>query len=484
MNALHTAIGAVAPKSEFARNVVTMLTSRVAARALLVIALPIISRFCAPEDVGIWQMFTSVAMICATAICLRYELAIVLPEERDRAWHLLLGCGALAMILSAGVAAATFVAAPQLAALIGAPELASTLWCVPAFTLAFGIEQALSYWLTRHKQFALIGSAVFLKSLATVTVQVGLLMAFGGRFVYLVCGSVLGQALAAGLLAAFVWQQDRFALQTTSLASIREVLWRYRSYPAYVAPYAFANQFSKRLVLVLLGIMASQHEVGLFVIAMQLTYIPVTFFSATLRQVFYQRLASDLRNGHLEGFARRVFMRMAFVLTPWTLLFALDGAGWLSILLGERWLGVGDYAAWMCLPAFMLFFTSWLDRLFDVVGRQRLSVCLQIGSDTVSIGAFFGTLWLYGTHAGVAAYAVVTAVYNVLWLLITYRVSGLRVQTLLGVLRISSLWIVAVLGLRTAAQALHITAPGLWTALVCGAVQAAVVYRWKHGGHR
>ncbi len=365
-------------------------------------------------------------MVPAAVIGLRYELAIMLAKNEDESIQTLSLCWLLTIGLSVALFLMIQAVGPGFCQHYHLEAIQPYLWCVPLFTFLWGVDQACNYWLTHHKAFKVLAIGRFSRSAFTVGTQMAAWSLLGGGYIYLVAGSFLGQfAATAILLGTVVRRGGRQLVAATSLVGIKKAFVEHRNYPLYVAPYAFAVQFSKRLVFVLLAMFTGSAEVGLFAMAMQVAFIPVTFVSASLNQVFYKKVVSEIHTERLETFVVKTLTRMVFCLTPYCLFAAFNSSTVLGLALGESWMPAGPYAAALAAPAYFLFLTSWLDRVYDAVGWQRLAVVLQIGYDAVSLGLFFAVLKLgYSPLAAVSTYCGVTAIYNVVWLAVTFRVAS------------------------------------------------------------
>ena len=84
------------PKSEFARNVLTLMTGTTIAQAIPIAISPILTRIYTPEDFGIFALYMSMASILSVVATGRYELAIMLPKKDEDAINIV----ALSLIIS------------------------------------------------------------------------------------------------------------------------------------------------------------------------------------------------------------------------------------------------------------------------------------------------------------------------------------------------------------------------------------------------
>ena len=86
--------------STFVSNVVTLSTGTIIAQALGILAAPILSRLFAPEAFGVLGLFTAISGIIGAMVCLRYDLAIMLPRQDKKAVNLFAGSLLSAALIS------------------------------------------------------------------------------------------------------------------------------------------------------------------------------------------------------------------------------------------------------------------------------------------------------------------------------------------------------------------------------------------------
>lgn len=91
-------ISKLKPKSEFSRNVLTLMTGTTISQALPIAVAPILTRIYSPEDFGLFAFYFAIVSILAVLATGRYELAIALPKKRDDAYQIVI----LSSIISTG----------------------------------------------------------------------------------------------------------------------------------------------------------------------------------------------------------------------------------------------------------------------------------------------------------------------------------------------------------------------------------------------
>ena len=81
-------INKLKPKSEFSRNVLTLMTGTTIAQAIPIAISPILTRIYTPEEFGIFALYMAFISIGAAIVTGKYEMAILLPKRNEYAKYL------------------------------------------------------------------------------------------------------------------------------------------------------------------------------------------------------------------------------------------------------------------------------------------------------------------------------------------------------------------------------------------------------------
>lgn len=418
-------------RSDFAGNVLVMVGGTVFAQGLQILAYPIITRLYAPDDFGVWSLFMSIAATLGVIASLRYEMSIVLPKSDEEAFGLVSLSLIITIVMSLTLLLISSFFLDELAYLIGDIQVNWVLWTLGPFVFLLGSHQVFASWLTRSKKFKLIATARVIQTFCTLFAQ---LMAFSliktGSFA-LIAGTVLGQAVGTSVISLpIIKLRDKIKINLRFQA-LREKAIEFKNFPLYTAPYSLVGTFSKHSLLFLLGIYATTEVVGLFSLAIKITYFPIRIISAALNQVFFQKAATELGEGRLGNFVIKVLFLLGVGIEPLLVLFVFNAQEIFGLVFGSEWFEAGFYAIFLALSSAMLLLTSWLDRIYDVTGKQRLALGLEVIYDLVAIGVFALSLILYkNIRLAVVLYAITTCIYNMIWLVITFKVAKFSLRGL------------------------------------------------------
>ena len=146
------------PKSEFAKNVLTLMTGTTIGQAIPVLVSPIVTRLYSPEEYGVFAIFLSITAILSVISTGRYEFAIVVTEEEETALNLT----ALSIIISFFLSVFSFALIlafdSEFSNLLGQPSIAIYLYFVPLALFLNGVYQTFAQLLNRKKEYSIISA--------------------------------------------------------------------------------------------------------------------------------------------------------------------------------------------------------------------------------------------------------------------------------------------------------------------------------------
>jgi len=182
-------------KSEFSKNVLTLMTGTTIAQAIPIAISPILTRIYTPEDFGLLALFVAITAIFGSIVNGRYELAIMLPKKDEDAINIfalgfiIVSCVSLVLLVLAVVFNDYFTK------LLNNNEISLWLYFVPIAVFFTGIWNILNYFNNRKKQYKDIAKATIIKSIVTAIVQLSVGFIKQGA-TGLVSGQLLSQLFA------------------------------------------------------------------------------------------------------------------------------------------------------------------------------------------------------------------------------------------------------------------------------------------------
>lgn len=397
-------------------SAVSMLVGGAAsAHAITALALPVVSRLYTPEEFSVLAIFNSIVAVISVAACLRYDIAVAIPDDDADAFNLMALAVGIAGLVAMVVLAITLVFAGPIAERLNHLQMAAFLWLLaPAIFLA-AAASALQNWFIRKKAFGRIARSRVFQSLSCVAVQTGAGLRGLGP-IGLVSGAMLNTGAAffylgsrmlvvRHVMPAFAWQRAK------------AVAFEYRKFPRFSALEALCNNASIQVPIIMIGAMAVGPEAGYLLLAISAMQAPTALFGVAIGQVYLSHAPEELRNGTLPVFTERT-VRLLVKAGIGPLLFAgIVAPRLFGLIFGAGWDRAGTIVAWMTPWFVMQFIASPISMALHVTGNQRAALWLQVAGLLLRTACVAAAAWLGGNRLSewyaVSGFVMYAAYYRV-----------------------------------------------------------------------
>lgn len=411
------------PKNRFARGVSVLVVGTASAQGIIVVASPILTRLYSPHDFGLLAVFTALLSMVVVVASLRYELAIPLPDNDEEAGALLV----LSLLMV--VTVATLSAIPillyrnEIAELCNAPALARHLYLVPLGAFFAAVCNVLNLWGVRTKAFSPLAKAKVSQSVAAIGIQLG-----GASLgpVALLVGQVAGHASGSLSLGLRVLRPHWKPITQVSLSGIVVAARRYKSFPLFSTGCAVFNTAGSQLPAVLFAMLFGPAAAGIYGLAYRVLSMPMQLLAQAIANVFYSSAAQAHRNGKLESLVTEIHGRMAHLGMPPILVLMLVGPQVFLQAFGPEWEQAGVFAQWLAPWLYLVFITSPLFVVFEVLEKQGVAMLFQVVTLVVRVAAIAAGAWLGDLTTAVALFALGNCACTLASLVSVIHLSGNR----------------------------------------------------------
>lgn len=375
------------PKSEFSRNVLTLMTGTTIAQAIPIAISPILTRIYTPEDFGVFALYMSVASILSVVATGRYELAIMLPKKDKDAINIV----ALSIIISFFVSFISFLIVfifnAQITNLLGNPEISNWLYFIPVTVLLTGVYQSFNYWSNRKKQYKRLATSRVIKSGITATTNFG--MGFGGfGSSGLILGGVLGQGVSTTLLARMVWDEDSKLLRYFNRLKMVALMRKYVKFPQFDLPSSIIYSVYSNMAIIFFTKFFESSVSGFYFFANRIIKTPFSFFISAFSDVFYQKLSktTDYKEiaKEINHFSFKLF-KITFI--PF-LIIIYTSPFYVEFIFGKEWKELYLYISIFSMPIYMGLLLAPYGHVLKIIDKQEISMYLHLLRLLV-LGVFF-----------------------------------------------------------------------------------------------
>jgi len=367
--------GRLKPKSEFSRNVLTLMTGTTIAQAIPIAISPILTRIYTPEDFGMFALYMSIASILSVVATGRYEMAIMLPEKDEDVKSLVKMILMLLTFTVFIVFSVIFLFNDQITSLFDNKEIANWLYFLPVSIFLVGLYQVFNYLLIREKNFKRLAKNKVMVSTTNGSIQLIIGSTLQDSF-GLLLGNILGYIVSIYFIVKSKVVNKYFKFKDLPIENVAK---EYHRFPKYDVPSVLVNVITNQLPLIALAKFFSLGILGFYSLMYKVLMMPISLLSNTILDVFKQRATEDYNNyGNCEDIFKKTFKKLIMLgIIPFSIL-GVFSVEIFSFVFGEKWIIAGEFAQIMTPMFFLNFIINPLSYTFFIVNKQKLNLIGQI----------------------------------------------------------------------------------------------------------
>ena len=363
--------------SSDSKSVLALIGGTTIAQALSFIFSPITTRLFSPEVFGDLSVFTSITGIIGIIICLRYELAIVLPQDDDEGFSLLKLCLIFATIISILAGIIFLFAGNAIYVSFGAPNLVQYWYYVPISLFLTGIIQACNYWLTRTRQFVVLSWNKVIPVIVVNVVSIGLGLlgnrALGARLFAIFLSNIANIAVLAKAFAP-----EFISKKHATQSNYQQLIKKYKNFLIYDIWGALLNNLSWMIVPILMNAYYGSNAAGQYSIGMRVIQIPASLIGASISQVFLKNASERRYSGTLYKYCIETTKKLFKYTAPIVIILFFLGKPIFHLVFGDKWDIAGLYSQILAPWAMLWFCASPMHSVFSITQRQNIYLFFSI----------------------------------------------------------------------------------------------------------
>ncbi len=392
--------------SDLIKNSGKLLSANVIAQAISLLIYPVLTRIYSQADFGLLNLYSSIVAIIVILSTAQYQYAIPIPKDNNisrGSFHV----GLIVLLLCTILLILLLPFSHPVASVFNAPELAHYLWLVPVSVLFLGFWQLLNYWYTRQKNFNSISGFQISQTLFSAGGKLG--MGWMGKAGGLLYASAFAPMLSV-LFSVIAHRKCLKPLMEFHKEYCYQAAKQFKNFPLFTMPRGVINNFSNNLPALLLTSYFGLNKVGLWGMAMTLSFIPINIIAGSLYQVFFQRIAERVNaKQSIRSFFRKYWLWATLIsLVLFAILFVVlpDLSEW---LLGSGWRLTGEFIRWMLPWLCLTILLSPHGYLPDLFYKQRIELFFEIALFVVRIVALVVGIHLSDFTLAIAGYCLGSA---------------------------------------------------------------------------
>ncbi|WP_180038318.1 oligosaccharide flippase family protein [Acinetobacter sp. YH16052] len=375
----------IGQQDNFIKAISLLLSGTVIAQGINVLALPMLTRIYTPADFSVFAVYTSLLMFISVASCLRFEVAIPLPNDDKEAFNLAILALISNIIISFAILCAVFLFHDDLITVINQPKFSTFIWFVPLGIFFIGLYNIVQYWATRKKNFKVIAKSRVQQSIVSVAFQIVIGLIITGAF-----GLVLGQIIR---FSAGIWElcknfihDTKESIKRVKLVDLKKTFIDNQELPKYSAIESLANAAGIQLPVVIIASLVQGTEAGHLSLAMQVMALPVALIGSAISQIYLAHATEHFRNGNLYHYTIKSIKQLILIGVIPLVIISLLSPFIFPIVFGKEWVRAGEMILWM-LPWFaMQLIVSPISMALYVIKKNKVALLLQIVGLIIRVG--------------------------------------------------------------------------------------------------
>ncbi|MGC9344350.1 MAG: lipopolysaccharide biosynthesis protein [Bacteroidales bacterium] len=406
--------------SEFLRNLFTLVSATSVAQAIALAIYPVLTRIYTPAEHGLFALYMSIVAITGIISTGKYELAVMIPKNEKEGRGLIGLSIILSFLFSLILLIFIFFFKEKIPQWLGNPDIETWLYFIPLSTFMVAFFQTLNYWNNRKKQYKAIATANLGQSLVNSTVKLSTSSAIsaGGG---LITGAISGQFAGMLIYLQRLLKRDWKSLTETSFTDLKAVAKKFSFFPRYNMLHYLTNNFSSNLPVFIFSSWFSSTEVGLYSLGFLMINRPMNLITTSLTQVFSQRvIEKHNKKQSIKPDVMKLINRLFLISVIPFIVVGIFGPSVYSFVFGSEWLDAGKYMRLLLPWLFLVFLSSPLSFLPDMLSFQKKAMWIDIVKFllrilALSIGVIMNDIYL--SIALFSGISFILVLYTLFWYL-------------------------------------------------------------------
>ena len=406
-------------KSEFSRNVLTLMTGTTIAQAIPIVISPILTRIYTPEDFGVFALFLAITGVFSVVASGRYELALMLPRKEEDAINIFSLGMIIILLLTSFLFLFIFLFHQYLLDILQNEEIGYWLYFIPIAFFLVGLFNLLSYYNNRQKNYKDIANATIVKSVVLAVVQLTV-----GFFKAGASGLISGQIISTLFANLKLFKNIVKGKELLSKVSkVKMIAWakRYKDFPKYQVPHAMLNTFSSYLPVYMFTPFFGLGVVGLYALSTRIVLTPMMILAGASAKVYNQKV-TQLYNekGDAYGFTVRLLKSLLKKIVLPFLIIIIFAPDIFAFVFGSEWREAGVYTQILAPWLWMVFFTGTIAFIPSLLNMQKKALLIEVMYTVFRVFGIGIGVWYESVYVALIFYSVVGFLmlsYNIWWML-------------------------------------------------------------------
>lgn len=376
-------------KSDFLKNVATLITGTIIAQLIPLLLRPVLSRIYSEEEFGTFTIYLSIIGVLGSVGNLKYEGAIVLPNSDKKASALVIGSLFVSLIFSVFWLLTFYIFENSITEVY--PNITKIkFWglIIPLSIFIISSNRVLNYWLIRQKAFRAASINKLARRSSEGTAHFSL--AYTPKLQGLIIGSFIGEFI--NLVVSYRQSlKAKLSIRNVSKIEIKSQLLKYKEFPLFAFIPSLLDTLSLFLPILVISMMFDLKTTGQVGFSQQMLSIPLALISVSIGQVLVQKVAESNRaKKNITSLILKISLALTSISILGILIMELFGVQLFMFVFGDNWEFAGEISKILVFTYAVKFIVSPLTSIFTSLNKIKISSVWQVGYFfTILISLYF-----------------------------------------------------------------------------------------------
>lgn len=368
---------------------------------IVFMSIPFLSRLYSPSDYADYSIFFAFFVICSSICSLRLTDAIVVELEKnlnDLIFSIVIIAFSISFIFS----------------LIFVYFRNDVGWFYIYISLNSQVFiQIASFMDVRRKRYGRASMWLALSSISTAGMQI-LASNLSPQ-----SGLIYGHVLGVSLVAALACFSNFKLFKYRGLIILKYTILRNESFVKYLTLYSLIGGIRSKIIYLLL---AGNPLLGVLNQAERLINAPSILLSGAIRPVIYNSFSKKTIKDNGENVIGGIACLLYALSLP-LIIFSQDYSREIVyLILGYEWQEYHQLFWFVGIASIGILLTNWMDRIFDITRKQRVSFFVEIFMIVVYAVAIYISHHIFGPLFAVYSLLILNLMSSLVWLSVVYYI--------------------------------------------------------------
>ncbi len=366
-------------RNNFAKSVMLLTSGTAIAQVINIILSPVITRIYNPNSYGVLTVFTAILGMISLLGSLSYESAIPIVEEDDKAINILSLSFIILILNTLLMTIVILIFGDTLLIILDAQTVIRYKYFIPLGFFATGLYTIVMHWAYRRKDYTSITKTKYSQVIFSNIIKI----VFGivsSSPLGLIIGRVIGQSAGITTLSKSIRKKD---YQLFSQVNKKTIIWglkRYSNFMKYSTPSTLIVSLSSRVPVIFITSLYGLESAGLYGLAMNISFIPMTFIGKSIQDVFFVESSKNARQNPIDikRLSNKLLVNLAVLGIVPIIIIVFGGTYLFPLVFGSEWYEAGIHARLIAIYVYTHFLFQPFISIYTIYEEQRLLFVLNI----------------------------------------------------------------------------------------------------------